>query len=62
MNLYNHNTLGIQRKPLISNLDFKMVHESLERGEVEMYEKFKEIFSFESTQKRILESEYKKIK
>lgn len=59
---YNHNTLGSLIKPLISNLDFKRVHESLLKGEVEMYERFIKIFSFESFQKQILEDEYLKIK
>lgn len=59
---YNHNTLGSLVKPLISNLDFKRVHESLLKGEVEMYERFIKLFSFESLQKRILEDEYLKIK
>lgn len=62
MNLYNHNKLGTKDKPLIKNLDFKLVHKSLMRGEVEMYEDFKNRFSFVSIQKRILEDEYEKIK
>jgi hypothetical protein len=39
-----------------------MIHESLQRGEVKMYEDFKERFSFESFQKQVLEQEYQKLK
>lgn len=60
--LYNHNVIGTASKPLITNLNFKLVHESLQRGETKMYEEFKEKYSFESVQKDILEDEYRKIK
>lgn len=59
---YNHNTLGTQEKPLITNQDFKLVHQSLQKGDVKMYEEYKEKYSFESFQKQILEEEYKKLK
>jgi hypothetical protein len=62
MNLYNHNTLGSQEKPLISNLQFKQIHESLQRGIKTMYEDAQKYYSFESFQKQVLEQEYQKLK
>lgn len=61
MTLYNHNTIGTQEKPLISNMVFKIVHQSLQNFEVKMYEDIKQKYSFESTQKRILEEAYKAV-
>lgn len=53
MNLYNHNTLGTQAKPLIPNLEFKELHERLLRGE--RCEDILEKYSLESYQKHIAE-------
>lgn len=60
--MYNHNTLGTKEKPLISNKDFKAVHESLQMGITTLYEYAKEHYSFESFQKQVLEQEYLKLK
>jgi len=55
MNLYNHNVLGTERKPLIPNLKFKLLHESLLRGEKEKYEEILNRYTLESFQKSIVE-------
>lgn len=60
--LYNHNTLGTERKPLIPNIDFKRLHESLIAGEVELYERIIEVYTLESFQRHIVEPLYKKLR
>ena len=62
MNLYNHNALGTDRKPLIPNLEFKLLHESLLRGEKEKYEEIMGKYSLESYQKHIVEPLIRKLK
>lgn len=61
MNLYNHNTLGTEDKPLISNIQFRLLHESLQRGIKSMYEEAQKHYSFESFQRQVLEQEYLKL-
>jgi len=56
MNLYNHNTLGTGIKPLIPNLEFKLLHESLLRGDKEKSEEILSKYTLESYQKQVLES------
>lgn len=60
MNLYNHNTLGTETKPLIPNLEFKNLHERLLRGE--KCEEILEKYTLESYQKQIIEPLIRKIK
>jgi hypothetical protein len=58
---YNHNTLGTETKPLIPNLEFKLLHESLLRGEKEKYEEVMSKWTLESFQRHIVEPLYKKL-
>lgn len=58
---YNHNTLGTELKPLIPNLEFKLLHESLLRGEKEKYEEVMRKWTLESYQRHIVEPLYKKL-
>ena len=60
--LYNHNTLGTESKPLIPNLEFKLLHESLLRGETEKYEEILIKYTLESFQKHIVEPLYRELK
>jgi len=62
MNLYNHNVLGTERKPLIPNLKFKLLHESLLRGEKEKSEEILSKYTLESYQKHIVEPLIRKLK
>jgi len=61
MNLYNHNTLGTERKPLIPNLEFKLLHESLLKGDKEKSEEILSKYTLESFQKHIVEPLIKKL-
>lgn len=55
-NNYNHSTLGTQAMPLISNLQFKQLIERVEKkGDTAAYKKALEMFTFEATQRRVLE-------
>lgn len=62
MNLYNHNTLGTEIKPLIPNLEFKLLHESLLRGDKEKSEEILSKYTLESYQKHIVEPLYRELK
>ena len=62
MNLYNHNTLGTETKPLIPNLEFKNLHEHLLKGEKEKCEEILDKYTLESYQKSIVEPLLRKIK
>lgn len=59
---YNHNIIGTEEKPLIPNLEFKLLHVALQHGDHEYYEEITEKYSFESHQKQIVEPLYKKLK
>lgn len=59
---YNHNTLGTAVKPLIPNLDFKLLHISLNHGETEYYEECMSKYTLESHQRSIVEPLYNKLK
>jgi hypothetical protein len=59
---YNHNTLGTAAKPLIPNLEFKLLHLSLQHGEIDFYEECMNKYSLESRQKSIVEPLYNKLK
>lgn len=54
--LYNHNTLGTETKPLIPNIEFKLLHERLLRGDKEKSEEILSKYTLESYQKQVLES------
>ena len=60
MNSYNHNTLGTQANPLIPNLEFKILHERLLKGE--SCEEILDKYTLESYQKSIVEPLLRKIK
>lgn len=62
MNLYNHNILGTEIKPLIPNLEFKLLHESLLRGDKEKSEEILSKYTLESFQKHIVEPLYRELK
>lgn len=62
MNLYNHNTLGTETKPLIPNIEFKFLHESLLRGDKEKSEEILSKYTLESYQKQVVEPLLRKIK
>ena len=51
---YNHKELSQNGKPLISNAQFKSLVERIRKGDYEAGAKAKEMFSFESTQEKIL--------
>lgn len=53
---YNHKELETPEKPLISNAQLKSLLERVKGGDVEAYNKAIKIFSFEATQKSVLES------
>lgn len=59
---YNHNSLEKNGLPLISNAQFKQLMERLSSGDIEAADKAYKAFSFEATQKGILDREYKKQK
>jgi hypothetical protein len=61
MNLYNHNTLGTEVKPLIPNQEFKLLHESLLNGDKEKSEEILSKYTLESYQKQVLESLIKRL-
>lgn len=52
---YNHTTLGTAQKPLISNLQFKNLCDRVGKGDIKAYYAGIETFTFEATQKRVLE-------
>lgn len=58
---YNHVAIGNVEKPLIPNLFFKELIETLNDGEVDFYELIIQEYTLESTQKRLAESKYQNI-
>lgn len=58
---YNHKPLSQPGKPLISNAQFRQLMDRVRAGDLEAYEKAVSMFSFEPTQKQLLETEIKKI-
>lgn len=59
---YNHKPIEQSGKPLISNAQFKQLMDRVRTGDLEAYDKAVKAFSFEPTQKQILETEAKKQK
>jgi hypothetical protein len=59
---YNHKELGTKEKPLISNAQFKSLMERVRGGDVQAYTKAIETFSFESTQKSLLQTAIQTLK
>lgn len=53
--LYNHKSLEKDGKPLISNLQFSQLIERVKGGDLVAYNKALNAFSFEATQKELLE-------
>lgn len=60
--MYNHKELGTPDKPLISNAQFKSICERIQGGEIEVYQKAIDSFSFETTQKTLLDKLYNNAK
>jgi hypothetical protein len=56
--LYNHITLGTEVKPLIKNLELKLLCEQIKRGELFAYEEAIEYYTFEKGQRSLLDSIY----
>lgn len=59
---YNHNSLEKNGLPLISNAQFKQLMERVSSGDIEAADKAYKAFSFEATQKGVLDREYRKQK
>lgn len=51
----NNVTIGTAKRPLISNLQFKKLCERVETGDTQAYYNSIDVFSFEETQKRLLD-------
>lgn len=60
--LFNHNSIVESGKPLITNEQFKKLCERVKGGEKEAYWKALDAFSFEATQKNLLDGIYQSLK
>ena len=59
---YNHNTLGSEEKPLIPNIELKILIEKMNEGNLEAYAEALQKWSFESFQKQFLQNKFNEIK
>lgn len=60
--MYNHKNIGTDDKPLISNIQFTKLMERVKSGDKQAFWTARDVFSFESTQKQLLQTEYNTIK